>query len=222
MKAKILTVFGTRPEAIKMAPIVRELERHPAEFDSVVCVTGQHRELLDQVLELFDIRPDHDLSVMKASQSLTDVTCSVLRGLGEVFALEKPDLVLVHGDTTTTMAASLAAFYLKIAVGHVEAGLRTDDIYSPFPEEVNRRITSTLANLHFTPTERARQNLLREGVSSDSILTTGNTVIDALFATVERLEETGTTAAVSEALPFLDDGDESRLLLVTAHRRENF
>ena len=184
---KVLSIFGTRPEAIKMAPVIKELERHPERFASRVCVTAQHRQMLDQVLRLFEIRPDYDLDLMKPGQDLFDITCNVLLGLKGVLEAEQPDLVLVHGDTTTTMAATLAAYYLRIPVGHVEAGLRTHNKYAPFPEEINRHITGVIADLHFAPTPWARENLLREGVDLAAIHVTGNTVIDALLAVVEKV-----------------------------------
>ena len=218
---KVLSVFGTRPEAIKMAPVIKELEKHPGSFQSVVCVTAQHRQMLDQVLELFEIRPDHDLDIMKPGQNLFDVTCNVLQGLKPVLEKERPDIVLVHGDTTTTMAASLASFYCGVKVGHVEAGLRTGNKLAPFPEEVNRRVAGVLADLHFAPTERAKGNLLAEGVSAASILVTGNTVIDALLAVVGRMRDDASLRARFEAqFSFLDV--KKRLILVTGHRRENF
>ncbi len=218
---KVLSVFGTRPEAIKMAPVVGELARFPADFDSRVCVTGQHRDMLDQVLDLFAIRPDFDLDIMQPGQSLTDTTCGVLRGLEAVFTRFQPDLVLVHGDTTTTMAAALAAFYHQIPVGHVEAGLRTGNLQAPFPEEMNRRLAGMLARHHFAPTESARDNLLAEGVAADRILVTGNTVIDALLTVVGRLRtDTGLQRQMAERFAFLDA--HKQLVLVTGHRRENF
>ena len=213
-KFKILPIFGTRPEAIKMAPLVRALaaDEH---FDVVTTVTAQHREMLDQVLELFAIQPRHDLNIMQAGQSLTDITVRVLGGLKEVLQAERPDLVLVHGDTTTTFAGSLAAFYQQIPVGHVEAGLRTYNKYSPYPEEMNRKLTGALTDLHFAPTAAARQSLLREGVVPTNIVVTGNTVIDALLATV--------TPGYRFADPRLDriDFRAQKVILVTAHRREN-
>jgi UDP-N-acetylglucosamine 2-epimerase (non-hydrolysing) len=213
---KVLSIFGTRPEAIKMAPVIHELARHPRHFTSRVCVTAQHREMLDQVLALFDIQPDYDLGVMRPEQTLTDVAAAVIRGLDEVLRCERPDWILVQGDTTTTMAASLAAFHRRISVGHVEAGLRTFDKYRPYPEEINRRITTVLADLHFAPTRWAAGNLEREGVAPERILTTGNTVIDALRRVA--------------ALPFDPRGTpleglrlgQGPLLLITAHRRESF
>ena len=218
---KVLSVFGTRPEAIKMAPVVGELARFPADFDSRVCVTGQHRDMLDQVLALFAIRPDFDLDIMRPGQSLTDTTCGVLRGLEAVFARFRPDLVLVHGDTTTTMAAGLAAFYHQVPFGHVEAGLRTGNLQAPFPEEMNRRLAGMLARHHFAPTDRARDNLLAEGVPAERILVTGNTVIDALLTVVGRLRtDSDLQRQMSARFAFLDP--HKQLVLVTGHRRENF
>ena len=218
---KVLSVFGTRPEAIKMAPVVGELARFPADFDSRVCVTGQHRDMLDQVLALFAIRPDFDLDIMQPGQSLTDTTCGVLRGLEAVFTRFQPDLVLVHGDTTTTMAAGLAAFYHQVPFGHVEAGLRTGNLQAPFPEEMNRRLAGMLARHHFAPTERARDNLLAEGVPVERILVTGNTVIDALLTVVGRLRtDSDLQRQMSARFAFLDP--HKQLVLVTGHRRENF
>lgn len=218
---KILSVFGTRPEAIKMAPVIKELEKYPESFQSVVCVTAQHRQMLDQVLELFEIRPSYDLDIMKPGQDLFDVTCNVLQGLKPVLDKEKPDIVLVHGDTTTTMAASLAAFYSRIRVGHVEAGLRTGNKLAPFPEEVNRRVAGVLADLHFAPTERAKGNLLAEGVDERLVTVTGNTVIDALLTVADRVHHDVALRSRFEAqFSFLDPG--KRLILVTGHRRENF
>jgi len=218
---KILIVFGTRPEAIKMSPLVRCAEKI---FDIKVCVTAQHREMLDEVLELFEITPDYDLNIMRAKQDLFDVTYSVLFGIKDVLLKECPDLVLVHGDTTTAMATSLASFYLKIPVAHVEAGLRTHDIYSPFPEEINRNIITTISNIHFAPTETAKQNLLREGVSKDTIYVTGNTVIDALLSVVENSKELDFSSKLLSKIPFLDkkNSESYRIILVTGHRRENF
>ena len=211
---KIMTVFGTRPDAIKMAPVVRELTRYPGDIKPVVAVTAQHREMLDQVLELFHIVPDYDLDIMQARQSLFDITCRVLQGLGKVLTAEKPDLVLVHGDTTTTFTGALAAFYCQTAVGHVEAGLRTGEKYSPYPEEMNRRLTGALVDLHFAPTATAQRNLRAEGVPPARVLVTGNTVIDALRATVQP------DYRFAEAV--LNDIDyRRRVLLVTTHRREN-
>ncbi len=218
---KILSIFGTRPEAIKMAPVVRELMRHPDRFVSRVCVTAQHRQMLDQVLNLFEIRPDHDLDVMRPGQDLYDVTSNVLLGLKPVLAAERPDLVLVHGDTTTTMTAALAAYYSRIPVGHVEAGLRTHNKFAPFPEEINRQVCGVLADLHFAPTEAARRNLLQAGVAADSIHVTGNTVVDALLSVSARIaSEPALQKSFAEQFRFLDAG--KRLILVTGHRRENF
>ncbi|GEA14326.1 MAG: hypothetical protein PWR22_1254 [Moorella sp. (in: firmicutes)] len=213
---KVLTVFGTRPEAIKMAPVVKELNRYPEEFNCQVAVTAQHREMLDQVLQLFQIQPGYDLDIMRPRQTLEEVTTRALNGLSGVLKTSRPDVVLVHGDTTTTFVAALAAFYQQIPVGHVEAGLRTGDRYAPFPEEMNRRLAGALADIHFAPTATARDNLLREGVPAEHIYVTGNTVIDALKATVRpgycfsdpRLQEL--------------DMERWRVVLVTAHRRENW
>lgn len=215
---KILVVIGTRPEAIKMMPVVAELKKHPAQFETRVCVTAQHREMLDQVLTLFDIRPDYDLNIMQYNQSLTTLTANVLTLLEPIVIQEKPDWMLVQGDTTTTMAAALVAFYHRVKVGHVEAGLRTWNKFHPFPEEINRLITDDVSDLHFAPTEWARQNILREGIHDASIRVTGNTVIDALRYVGERplLPE------VSELLEQLGMRENRRLILVTAHRRENF
>ncbi len=217
---KILSVFGTRPEAIKMAPVVKALAEDPY-FDARVCVTAQHRQMLDQVLKLFDIKPDFDFNLMKANQSLGDITGDVLNGMREVFSQWRPDMVLVHGDTTTTLAAGLSAYYAKISVGHVEAGLRTGDKYSPWPEEMNRHLTGALADLNFAPTERARENLLHEGVPSEHIHITGNTVIDALLGVVDRIRSDEDLHRRLDAhFPFLDS--QKPLVLVTGHRRENF
>jgi UDP-N-acetylglucosamine 2-epimerase (non-hydrolysing) len=213
-KIKVLTIFGTRPEAVKMAPLVKELERR-TEIDSKVCVTAQHREMLDQVLHLFNITPDFDLNIMKDKQSLTGITARVLEGLNEVFEREKPDMILVHGDTTTTFAGALAAFYKQIRVGHVEAGLRTFDKYFPYPEEMNRKLTGALADLHFAPTKGSKGNLLSEGVDERNIIVTGNTVIDAMNYTIED----GYRFETEE----LNDIDYSKkVIMVTAHRRENW
>jgi UDP-N-acetylglucosamine 2-epimerase (non-hydrolysing) len=220
MNKKILLTFGTRPEAIKMAPLVAALKGDPT-VDCMVCVTGQHREMLDQVLRLFNIRPDFDLDIMKRGQDLSAITTSILGGMRDVLADTKPDIMLVHGDTTTTLAATLAAFYQKVPVGHVEAGLRTGNLQSPWPEEANRKLTGALASLHFAPTQRARANLLGEGVRDDTVIVTGNTVIDALLHVRERLlgdDELRGTAL--QKLPVLDD--KRRLILVTGHRRESF
>jgi UDP-N-acetylglucosamine 2-epimerase (non-hydrolysing) len=206
-----MTIFGTRPEAIKMAPLVLELQKYPEEIESIVTVTAQHRQMLDQVLEIFNITPDHDLNIMKDRQTLIDVTTRALEGLDQTMKEVKPDLVLVHGDTTTTFVASLAAFYNQIAVGHVEAGLRTHNKYSPYPEEINRQITGVIADLHFAPTEQSAQNLLNENKKEDAIFITGNTAIDALKTTVTDTYE-------HEVLKKLGN---DRLILLTAHRREN-
>ncbi len=217
---KILSVFGTRPEAIKMAPVVKVLSRQPG-FESKVCVTAQHRQMLDQVLTLFEIIPDFDLDLMQPGQDLTDITANVLGGMKRVLKEWRPDLILVHGDTTTTFAASLAAYYEKIPVGHVEAGLRTGNIHSPWPEEMNRRLTGAISARHFAPTERARQNLLAEGASASLIHVTGNTVIDALLQVSDRIShDPRLNADFAAQFPFLDDS--KKLILVTGHRRENF
>jgi len=217
---RILSVFGTRPEAIKMAPVVKALAAEAA-LDARVCVTAQHRGMLDQVLGLFAIRPEYDLDIMRADQSLTDITAGVLRGLEPVLADFRPDRVLVHGDTTTTLAATLAAFYRRIPVGHVEAGLRTGNLMAPYPEEMNRRLTDAVADLLFAPTERARANLLAEGARETAIRVTGNTVIDALLDVSARLDADDELRRRQEAaFPFLDAA--RRLILVTGHRRENF
>ncbi|MBC9784524.1 UDP-N-acetylglucosamine 2-epimerase (non-hydrolyzing) [Heliobacterium chlorum] len=212
---KVLSIFGTRPEAIKMAPVVKALERYPEQIISKVAVTAQHREMLDQVLKLFQITPDHDLNIMAPEQTLYDVTSKALLGLKPVLEAERPDVVLVHGDTTTTFVASLAAYYQQIAVGHVEAGLRTHNKYSPFPEEMNRKLTGAIATLHFAPTSTSQQNLRQEGVSEDNIYITGNTVIDALLATVRPDYE-----FIDPALNKIDFKNRE-ILLVTTHRREN-
>ncbi|MGF6754863.1 non-hydrolyzing UDP-N-acetylglucosamine 2-epimerase [Paraburkholderia sp. GAS42] len=217
---KVLVVFGTRPEAIKMAPVVEVLKADPR-FDARVCVTAQHRQMLDQVLALFDIVPEFDLDLMRPGQDLTDITARVLMGLRTIFDQWRPDLVLVHGDTTTTMATALAAFYQRIAVGHVEAGLRTGNIYSPWPEEMNRKIAGAIAVTHFAPTEKARENLLAEGIASDAIHVTGNTVIDSLLEVHARVQHSTTLHdELSARFSFLRD--DRRLILVTGHRRENF
>lgn len=217
---KVLTVFGTRPEAIKMAPLVHALSQDP-QIDSRLCVTAQHREMLDQVLRLFSLTPDYDLNIMRPEQGLTEITCRILEGLKSVFADFKPDVVLVHGDTTTTMAASLAAFYHRIPVGHVEAGLRTGDLWSPWPEEGNRKLTGHLASLHFTPTENSRQNLLRENVPGERVFVTGNTVIDALFWVRDQvLKDNSFREKLASRYPFLSA--DKKMILVTGHRRESF
>ena len=221
MPLKTLSIFGTRPEAIKMAPLVLELASDPR-FESRVCVTAQHREMLDQVLELFELTPDFDLNIMKAGQTLTDVTTAIIQGLKPILEDFKPDVILVHGDTATTFAASLAAYYQQVPIAHVEAGLRTNDLYSPWPEEGNRRLTGTLAALHFAPTETSRQNLLKEGVASSAIHVTGNTVIDALLSVVDRLSSPASPlqAQFEEQFAFLPR--DKRMVLITGHRRENF
>ena len=224
----VLLVFGTRPEAIKMAPLVKTFQKEKEEFKTLVCVTGQHRQMLDQVLQLFDIVPDYDLNIMKQGQDLYDVTARVLTGLRDVLQETRPDVVLVHGDTTTSTAAALAAFYQQIPVGHVEAGLRTHNIYSPWPEEMNRQLTGRIATWHFAPTALSRENLLREAVADDHIVVTGNTVIDALYWVVNKIK---TDAALNDELGNLleqagydvhrlDNG--RKLVLITGHRRENF
>lgn len=225
---KVLLVFGTRPEAIKMAPLVHEFKKHPDQFETLVCVTGQHREMLDQVLDLFQIVPDVDLNIMKSGQDLYDVTSRVLTGMREVLKELAPDLVLVHGDTTTSMSAALAAFYQQMPVGHVEAGLRTGDIYSPWPEEMNRLITGRIATYHFAPTPLSKQNLLKENVDAERVVVTGNTVIDALQWVVNKIHsEHGLQCELQESLlRFGYDKDRlfkgKRLVLITGHRRENF
>ncbi len=224
----VMLVFGTRPEAIKMAPLVKAFEKHPQDFTTLVCVTGQHREMLDQVLHLFDIVPDYDLNIMKQGQDLYDVTARVLVGMRDVLKQAKPDVVLVHGDTTTSTAAALAAFYQQIPVGHVEAGLRTHDIYSPWPEEMNRQITGRIATYHFAPTPLAQENLLKENIPPQHITVTGNTVIDALYAVVEKIQQdqslSGELTERLQAAGYdpLRIGQGRRLVLITGHRRENF
>ncbi len=213
-KIKIISVFGTRPEAIKMAPLVKKLQQNP-NIENLVCVTAQHREMLDQVLEIFDIKPDYDLDIMKERQTLTGITTRALIGLEEVMQKEKPDLVLVHGDTTTTFAASLAAFYGQIKIGHVEAGLRTYDKYQPFPEEINRKLTTSLADLHFAPTLLSKENLLKESVGEEGIFITGNTAIDALKTTVDQNYQ-----FTVESLNKIDF-ENKKVIVMTAHRREN-
>lgn len=225
---KVMLVFGTRPEAIKMAPLVKEFQHHPSKFETIVCVTGQHREMLDQVLRIFEITPDYDLNIMKQGQDLYDVTSRVLLGMRDVLREAKPDVVLVHGDTTTSTAAALAAFYQHIPVGHVEAGLRTHNIYSPWPEEMNRQITGRIATYHFSPTSLSRQNLLDEGVSVDKITVTGNTVIDALYWVVDKIKSSEKLYSDLSALLLAAGYDTHRLsegrklVLITGHRRENF
>lgn len=225
---RILLVFGTRPEAIKMAPLVKEFQKRPAEFETLVCVTGQHREMLDQVLRIFDISPDYDLNIMKQGQDLYDVTARVLTGMRDVLDRVHSDLVLVHGDTTTSTAAALAAFYRQIPVGHVEAGLRTHDIYSPWPEEMNRRITGRIAMYHFAPTPLSRQNLLDEGVKEEHITITGNTVIDALYMVINKIKGDAVLRQTLDEELRANGYDIARLqegrkmVLITGHRRENF
>ncbi|MGE4383689.1 MAG: non-hydrolyzing UDP-N-acetylglucosamine 2-epimerase [Arcobacter sp.] len=220
---KVLLVFGTRPEAIKMAPLVKAFEKEK-NIISKVCVTAQHREMLDQVLDMFDIKPDYDLNIMKAGQDLFDVTTNVLLGLKDVLNDFNPDVVLVHGDTTTTSASSLAAFYNKIKVGHVEAGLRTGDIYSPWPEEANRQITGVLANYHFAPTTTSKNNLLKENKNPNDIIVTGNTVIDALFLALDKIEKNANLKSkiVDSINSQYKLQDNKKIILVTGHRRENF
>ena len=223
-----MLVFGTRPEAIKMAPLVKEFQKHPDKFKTTVCVTGQHRQMLDQVLEIFGITPDYDLNIMKQGQDLYDVTARVLTGMRSVLDEARPDLVLVHGDTTTSTAAALAAFYKQIPVGHVEAGLRTHNIYSPWPEEMNRQITGRIASWHFAPTPLSRSNLTTEAVPEERILVTGNTVIDALHIVVDRIRnDSGLADGLKESLRLAGYDTERtvaghRLVLITGHRRENF
>ena len=225
---KVLLVFGTRPEAIKMAPLVMELQKQKERIETVVCVTGQHREMLDQVLEIFDIKPDYDLNIMKRGEDLYDVTARVLTGMREVLKEIKPDIVLVHGDTTTSTAAALAAFYQQIPVGHVEAGLRTHNIYSPWPEEMNRLLTGRLATYHFSPTPLSRNNLIKESINDRNIIVTGNTVIDALYWVVDKIKnnkelDNELESVLSKAgydVNRLDNG--KKLVLITGHRRENF
>ncbi|MBQ5982173.1 MAG: UDP-N-acetylglucosamine 2-epimerase (non-hydrolyzing) [Prevotella sp.] len=225
---KIMLVFGTRPEAIKMAPLVKEFEKHCDKFETIVCVTGQHREMLDQVLQIFDIKPDYDLNIMQQKQDLYDVTSRVLLGMRDILKEVQPDVVLVHGDTTTSTASALAAFYQQIPVGHVEAGLRTYNIYSPWPEEMNRQITGRIATYNFSPTPLSRDNLLREGVKEQQITVTGNTVIDALYWVVDKIKNnTQLQNELKETLMSsgydverLNDG--KKMVLITGHRRENF
>lgn len=228
MRKKILLVFGTRPEAIKMAPLVKCLQQRDNEFETIVCVTGQHREMLDQVLKIFDIKPNYDLNIMKSGQDLYDVTSRVLLGMRDVLSKVKPNIVLVHGDTTTSTATALAAFYQQIPVGHVEAGLRTHNIYSPWPEEINRQITGRIATLDFAPTPLSRQNLLDEGVPEEHIYVTGNTVIDALHIVVNKiksdsqLSETLTENLKTQGYEVNRLEGGRKLVLITGHRRENF
>lgn len=226
---KIMLVFGTRPEAIKMAPLIKELQKYPDQFQTIVCVTGQHREMLDQVLHIFDIHPDYDLNIMKQGQDLYDVTARVLTGMREVLQDARPDLVLVHGDTTTSTAA-LAAFYQQIPVGHIEAGLRTHNIYSPWPEEMNRQITGRIATWHFSPTSLSKKNLLSEGIEENRIIVTGNTVIDALYHVVSQIKNkddlrqqlTNELERAGYKITRLSEQSNRKLVLITGHRRENF
>ncbi len=228
MKKKILSVFGTRPEAIKMAPLVKELEKNKNTIDSKVCVTAQHREMLDQVLDIFDIHPDFDLDIMKPNQDLYDITSRVLLKMRDVLDDFKPDMILVHGDTTTSTTAALAAFYKQIPVGHIEAGLRTGNIYSPWPEEMNRKITGALGTFHFAPTQLARENLLLENVNGENIFVTGNTVIDALLIAADKIKGSiELEQNIVDELSDIFDADlesifSSKFILVTGHRRENF
>ena len=228
MKKKIMLVFGTRPEAIKMAPLVKKFQEYPEQFETIVCVTGQHREMLDQVLTIFDIKPDYDLNIMKQGQDLYDVTARVLTGMRDVLKEAQPDVVLVHGDTTTSTAAALASFYQQIPVGHVEAGLRTHNIYSPWPEEMNRQITGRIATYHFAPTPLSKQNLLAEAVKESDISVTGNTVIDALYMVVDKIKNDNALDSELNALLVKAGYDVNRLaggkklVLITGHRRENF
>ncbi len=220
LRKKVMVVFGTRPEAIKMAPLVTALKQRP-ELETIVAVTAQHRQMLDQVLELFEISPDEDLNVMQPGQTLSGLTSRIVQGMEQVIAKHKPDIVLVHGDTTTTFATSLAAFYQRTAIGHVEAGLRTGNLYSPWPEEANRKLTGVLANLHFAPTQKSADNLRIENVNPGTIHVTGNTVIDALLAVVDKIKTNPSLEAeLAARFPFLDAS--KRLILVTGHRRENF
>ena len=221
---KVLLVFGTRPEAIKMAPLVKELQKDTEDFETKVCVTAQHREMLDQVLDLFEITPEYDLNLMKQGQDLYDITANVLLGMKDVLSDFKPDLVLVHGDTTTTSATSLSAFYQQIKIGHIEAGLRTGDLMSPWPEEANRQITGVLANYHFAPTLTSQENLLRENKDKSSIIVTGNTVIDALFLALEKIENNkALEQQIKQQILDLNYNivDNKKIILVTGHRREN-
>lgn len=227
-KKTIMLVFGTRPEAIKMAPLVKEFQKYPEIFTTIVCVTGQHREMLDQVLTLFEIKPDYDLNIMKQGQDLYDVTDKVLTGMKSVFDKVRPDIVLVHGDTTTSMAAALAAFYKQIPVGHIEAGLRTHDIYSPWPEEMNRQLTGRIASYNFAPTVLSRNNLLQEGIKDERIIVTGNTVIDALYFVIKKiqhntdLKENIINNLASQGYTVSRINENRKLVLITGHRRENF
>lgn len=223
----IMLVFGTRPEAIKMAPLVKEFQKYPNLFNTLVCVTGQHREMLDQVLKIFEIKPDYDLNIMKSGQDLYDVTSRVLLGMRDILKVARPDIVLVHGDTTTSTATALAAFYQQISVGHVEAGLRTNNIYSPWPEEMNRQITGRIATYHFAPTSLSQQNLIKEGVDKNKIFTTGNTVIDALYWVIDKIKndsalEHDLQVNLQNAGYNIERANQRKLVLITGHRRENF
>jgi UDP-N-acetylglucosamine 2-epimerase (non-hydrolysing) len=224
-----MTIFGTRPEAVKLAPVIKKLEEYKEDFESIICVTAQHRQMLDQVLELFDIKPHYDLNIMKPNQSLFELTSNVLLNIQPILEKEKPDIILVQGDTTTVFVASLAAFYLKIKIGHVEAGLRTFNKYSPFPEEINRKITTCMADLHFAPTQTSKDNLLKENTEEKDIFITGNTVIDALFLTIEKLknDELNNTFSekvkgISELINKINPKSDKKVILLTGHRRENF
>jgi UDP-N-acetylglucosamine 2-epimerase (non-hydrolysing) len=229
---KIMLIFGTRPEAIKMAPLVKEFQKYPEKFETMVCVTAQHREMLDQVLQLFDIKPDYDLNIMQSGQDLFDVTSRVLLGMRDVFIASKPDMVLVHGDTSTSTAAALSAFYMRIKVGHVEAGLRTNNIYSPWPEEMNRQITSRIATCHFAPTSMSKSNLQLEGIKEDNIYITGNTVIDSLLWVIKKIKNTPDIQEqvlkrleyehIDLSTSFSWINKKRKLVLITGHRRENF
>lgn len=225
---KIMLVFGTRPEAIKMAPLVKEFQKHPEDFQTIVCVTGQHRQMLDQVLDIFEIKPDYDLDIMKAGQDLYDITSRVLLGMRDVLQECRPDVVLVHGDTTTSTAAALAAFYQQVPVGHVEAGLRTYNIYSPWPEEMNRQLTGRITTYHFAPTPLSKGNLLAEGIAESKISVTGNTVIDALYMVVDKIKQSAELDTSLKHLLSKAGYDVERLkkgkklVLITGHRRENF
>ncbi len=229
VKKRLLLVFGTRPEAIKMAPLVKEFQKYPEKFKTIVCVTGQHREMLDQVLKLFDIQPNYDLNIMKPGQDLYDITSRILLDLRDILAESKPDLVLVHGDTSTSTTAALASFYQQIPVGHIEAGLRTHNIYSPWPEEMNRQITGRIATYHFAPTKLSKENLLREAVNEEDIIVTGNTVIDALYWVINKIKtdeemqsEIAETLIQNDLPADMVHGFNSKLILITGHRRENF
>lgn len=234
-KKRVILVFGTRPEAIKVAPLVKEFQKHPDQFDTIVCVTGQHREMLDQVLHLFEIKPDYDLNIMKQGQDLYDVTARVITGLRDVYKEAKPDVVFVHGDTTTSMAAALAAFYQQIPVAHIEAGLRTHNIYSPWPEEMNRQITSRISVFNLAPTALSKENLLKEGIDESTIIVTGNTVIDALYMVLDKIKSDKSLQSdikntlLESSLPGAKVEDymspltnKRKLVLITGHRRENF